>query len=245
MAAGESDLDEKKLVSIIIPTLNEAAMIAATLESVAAQAGLIEVIISDGGSDDATIELAQAHAAKLRLDLRVVNSNRGRARQLNSGARAARGAVLWFLHADTRPPPEAATRIRKALLRPTVVGGCFRLRFDRDGLWYRVYEWRIWSRRLALAFGDRAQFARATTFRSVGGFPDQDLFEDLELARALARVGDFVFLDDVVTTSSRRFHRNGAVRQQLMNGLLWTGWVARIRPERLKQYYSDVTGERD
>jgi hypothetical protein len=109
----------------------------------------------------------------------------------------------------------------------------------------RLWEARLWMRWHRLAFGDRALFARRSAFEAAGGFPAQPLFEDLDLVRALRAQGRFVFLDQAVVTSARRFARHGAVRQQLRNLSLWLGWNAGLAPARLKAFYPDAVEERE
>ena len=220
-------------VSVVIPTLDEAAHIEGTLTSVASQPGPKEVLVVDGGSTDETCALASPHA-------RVLTAPRGRARQMNAGAAAASGGVLLFLHADTRLPPGALDAVRQALRDGAVAGGCFRTTFDADGFWMRVWSLRLWMRWHRLAFGDRAPFARRAAFEAVGGFPEQPIFEDLELVRRLRRQGRFAFLDAAVVTSARRFHRNGPLRQQLRNLALWSAWALGLPAPWFKRFYPDA-----
>ena len=224
-------------ISVIIPTLNEAAHIEATLVSVLAQPEAVEVIVVDGGSEDDTV-------ARASRQVRVMEVSRGRARQMNAGAKGASGEVLVFLHGDTQLPENGLEAIRLALDDPSAVGGCFRTTFDDGGFWMRVWSCRLWMRSHHLAFGDRAPFVRRCTFEAIGGFPDQPLFEDLELVSRIRREGRFVFLDEAVQTSARRFHRHGAFRQQLYNTALWFGWVLGLSSHRLKRFYSDAPNER-
>ena len=236
------------LVSVVVPTLNEAAGIAATLAAVERQPGPVEIIVVDGASEDGTVDVVRDSSAA-----HVVSSPRGRAAQMNRGAAEATGDILLFLHADTRLPERALETIRTAL-RNGAVGGCFETAFgDTSRAEFgpagraamRLWQARLWMRWHRLAFGDRALFASRDAFQAVGGFPDQPLFEDLDFVRALRQRGRFVFLDVAVVTSPRRFRRNGAVRQQLRNLALWSGWLVGLSPARLKRFYSDRTGERD
>ena len=222
-------------VSIVIPALNEAAEIGTTLASAISQPGPAEVLVVDGGSSDGTAEIAA------RLGVRTVGAPRGRARQMNAGAAAARGDVLLFLHADTRLPPGALAAVRAALDDPATAGGCFRTTFDdATSPWMRLWQARLWMRWHRLAFGDRAPFVRRSAFVAAGGYPDQPLFEDLELVRRARRHGRFVFLDAAVVTSARRFRANGALAQQLRNLALWAAWNAGVAPARLKRFYPDA-----
>lgn len=243
--------DAPRSVSVVIPALHEAEGIGATLASVLRQSGPVEVVVVDGGSTDGTADAAR-EAAPGAL---VLESAPGRARQMMRGAEATSGDVLLFLHADTHLPAGALDALRAALADPSVAGGCFRTTFDLDAgaapfgplgrAFMRLWEGRLWMRWHRFAFGDRALFARRAAFDAAGGFPNQPLFEDLDFVRALRRRGRFVFLDDAVTTSARRFRRHGALRQQLRNFALWAGWNAGVAPARLKRYYDDRPGLRD
>lgn len=230
---------QPRTISVIIPTLDEEAELPATLASVREQPGPLEIIVADGHSEDATREIATDVGAT------VVTSQRGRARQMNAGAAHASGDVLLFLHADTRLPPDALGDIRAALAEPGAAAGCFQLRFDRDGFWLWLWSRPIWMRWHRWAFGDRALFVRRSAFDAVGGFPDQPVFEDLDLVQALRRQGRFVFLDAAVSTSARRFERGGALRQQLRNLMLWTAWLLGVEPERAARFYPTVPDERE
>jgi len=237
--------DSASLISVIIPALNEAAGVGATLASVARQPGPWEVIVVDGGSTDGTTKAAQGALAEVR----VITGERGRARQMNAGAEAASGDALLFLHADTHLTDGALDAVRAALAAGAVAG-CFRTTFDVDAhdaafgrlgrTAMRLWEARFWMRWHRLAFGDRALFACRDAFEAIGGFPDQPIFEDLDAVRALRRQGPFAFLDADVVTSARRFRRHGAVGQQGRNLALWLGWMAGLSPARLKRFYSDA-----
>ena len=229
-------------ISVVVPALNEAAGIGATLASVAAQPGPLEVIVVDGGSHDGTPGAAR-HALPEAV---VVTSPRGRAAQMNAGAARATGDVLLFLHADTRLAPDALDAVRSALDDPEAVAGCFETAFAEDAAFgpvgrrlMRLWQARLWMRWHRFAFGDRALFARRGAFDAVGGFPDQPIFEDLDFVRAVRRRGRFVFLSASVTTSARRFRQNGALGQQLRNLSLWAAWNAGVPPARLKRFYGD------
>ena len=230
----------------MIPALDEAEHIAATLASVTRQPGPLEAIVVDGGSADGTAAIARDVLAESALaSSAVLASERGRARQMNAGAARATGSVLVFLHADTRLPDGAVAAIREAMGDAAVAGGCFRTTFDDTrSPWMRLWQARMWMGWHRFAFGDRALFVRRSVFDAAGGFPDQPIFEDLDLVRAVRQRGRFRFLDAAVVTSARRYRRHGALRQQLRNLGLWLGWNAGVPPARLKRFYSDAPSER-
>ncbi|HMB94273.1 MAG TPA: TIGR04283 family arsenosugar biosynthesis glycosyltransferase [Rhodothermales bacterium] len=217
-------------ISVVIPARNEAARIEQTLHAVTSQPGPFEVIVVDGGSDDATKALAALHA-------QVLSSAPGRARQMNAGAALATGEVVLFLHADTLLPPDAFTVVRTTLIDPAVEGGAFRLAFDTDTLLLRFYSFCTHFALPRICFGDRAHFVRRRVFKEIGGFPDVPMFEDLELVQMLHQRGGFRFLPQAVTTAARRFEQYGLFRQQLRNTYLWLRYQTGTPPEQLAHLY--------
>jgi rSAM/selenodomain-associated transferase 2 len=222
-------------LSVIVPTLDEELTIAGTLAA-ARQPDLDELIVVDGGSADATVALAHPLAD------RVLTAPRGRARQMNAGAGVARGAVLLFLHADSRLPACYPALVRQALAAPDVVGGRFDVRLDAAGVVFRVIERLISlrSRVTRVATGDQAIFVRREVFERLGGYPPVPLMEDLALSRDLKRAGRVACLREAVTTSTRRWQRHGVVRTVLLMWLLRAAYYAGVSPERLARAYTDA-----
>ncbi len=204
------------MISVIIPTLNEAAALPAVLRAVAEAADGIEyeTIIADGGSTDVTLTLARATE-----NCRVVSSSRaGRAAQMNLGAAQARGEILLFLHADTLLPVGALAAVTVACARPgTVAGGGFARRYASPSRWLRLTCWLAgWRNRFfGWHLGDQAMFARRDAFLQLGGFREWDRFEDVDFSRRLARIGRVVTLRPPVVSSARRFQRRGPLRTTL------------------------------
>ena len=219
---------------MIIPTLNEENALGATLRRLRRQEDPFETLVVDGGSDDETRALAREHGAT------VLRAPQGRALQMNRGADEATGRILLFLHADTLLPPTGLSTIRRVLAAPDASSGIFRLQFDTPTPLLRFYAWCTRWPWIRLCFGDRAQFAERSVFETVGGFPEWPLFEDLELAARLQKHGGFQFLNTAVTTSARRFHRQGPLRQQLRNLYLWSHYMWGTDPERLAHLYHDT-----
>ncbi|MHB8524284.1 MAG: TIGR04283 family arsenosugar biosynthesis glycosyltransferase [Limisphaerales bacterium] len=204
------------MISIVIPSSNEANQLPATLAAIKAnQCGResrgaspeIEVIVVDAGSIDETAKLAATNGAHV-----LVSPRSQRAAQMNLGARQARGDVLLFLHADTLLPVTALGNVEGALADPGVVGGGFARRFAARSLFLRVTcllaEWR--GRALGWFLGDQGIFARRATFESLGGYPEIDVFEDLAFSRRLTQAGRVVTLRPPVVSSARRFVESGA-----------------------------------
>jgi rSAM/selenodomain-associated transferase 2 len=223
--------------SIIIPVLNEEAVLEKQLAHLTQQcAGYdYELLIIDGGSSDATISIARRYS-------QVICSPRGRATQMNAGANAADGDVLIFLHADTRLPDDAFCAIERALAAPRVVGGAFRVCFNCD-LWpYRLVAFtaNLRSRVRTLFTGDQAYFIRTTSFRAVGGYPDQPLMEDLEIINRLRKIGKVVLLPQYVMTSARRHEKIGLMRSVLFMWYLRTLYRFGVSPAELQRMYLDI-----
>jgi rSAM/selenodomain-associated transferase 2 len=218
-------------ISVIIPALNEAENIVACLRSVLAQPGLHEIVVVDGGSTDGTPKLAAALA-------RVMVAPRGRAKQMNAGARASRGDVLLFLHSDTRLPAGALLKMRDSLADGRVVGGTFRLRFDADHPLLRFYSFCTRFPFRLFHFGDQGIFVRREIFERLGGFAEIPFLEDVDFLRRLRKVGKVVLIPADVITSARRFLQHGIVRQQLWNIALVSAYHLGARPEDLARFYS-------
>jgi len=223
-------------ISIIIPTLNEGANLAATLAAIrrgVSPYGDVELIVVDGGSRDDTVEIATEGGAQ------VITSEPGRARQMNKGSVTARGEILLFLHADTRLPTDFDLEIHASLVDPAVVVGAFRLGIDGSGIGLRLVErmanWR--ARWRGLPYGDQALFIPRWIFRTVGGFPELDLMEDFALVDALRRRGLVALAKSSVCTSARRWQRLGVARTTLVNQMLIAGYRLGVSPQRLAAWY--------
>lgn len=215
----------------MIPTLHEAHRIQNAIRS--ARAPGVEVIVVDGGSGDETCALARKAGA------RVVVSQRGRARQLQAGAQAARRAdALVFLHADTTLPRGFADALREALADPCAAGGAFAFRFDERGPMLRFVEWGV-RLRLALArlpYGDQALFVRRSVLDTIGGVPQVPVMEDLDLVTAIERHGHVVILPAAAVTSARRYREHGVLRTMLRHWIALAAWKLGIDRERIARW---------
>jgi rSAM/selenodomain-associated transferase 2 len=222
-------------ISIVIPVLNEEKHITATVAALP-RSQPHELVIVDGGSSDRTAEICN------RLGATVLVSSRGRARQMNFGARRASGDVLLFLHADTRLPDSAFDDIQQALSNPQCVGGHFDVQLDGAHWMLGVIGAMISlrSRLSQVATGDQAIFVRREIFAELGGYPDIPLMEDVAFSRALKRKGRVACLRSRVLTSARRWERDGVWRTILKMWALKSLYLAGISPLRLKRYYGDT-----
>lgn len=222
-------------ISVVIPLLNEAKSIAASLSALMALAPY-EIIVVDGGSTDATREICGSFGVK------VFTSERGRARQMNFGARHASGDVLLFLHADTRLPPSAFDDIVSALNDPRYLGGRFDVELEGDHWMLKVIGRMISyrSRVTRVGTGDQAIFVRRAVFERMGGYPDIPLMEDIAFCRTLKRMGDVACLRSRVTTSGRRWEADGVWRTILRMWTLKSLYLAGVSPARLKHFYADT-----
>ncbi|QPD05578.1 MAG: hypothetical protein Nkreftii_003352 [Candidatus Nitrospira kreftii] len=227
-------------ISVIIPTFNEERSLPRTLACLSAS-DPAEIIIVDGGSTDGTLTRAQefcAHTATAR----VIMAPRGRASQMNEGAKASQGEVLLFLHADTQLPPQTERIVGLALTSPSVVGGRFDVRFDSSSPWSQVISsfMNRRSRLTGIATGDQALFVRREVFEMLGGFSEIPLMEDIEFSRRLQQAGRIMALRETVVTSFRRWDTQGPLRTIL---LMWTlrflYWVG-VNPHQLARVYHTV-----
>lgn len=197
------------MISVVVPALNEEKALPATLRHLLSQAGDYEVLVVDGGSDDGTCAIVRAEPR-----VRLLHASKGRASQMNAGAKAAKGEWLLFLHADTRLPEGALARLNAMEPDPTIQAGGFLHRFSGG-------DWRLRlvsvldnfrCRRTRIIYGDQAMFVRRKLFESLGGFPDQPILEDVAFCEKLVRVTAPALLAPPVLTDSRKFVKMGVWR---------------------------------
>ncbi len=217
-------------IAVIIPVLNEALALPATL---AALGSSCEIIIADGGSyDDSCAIAAQAGA-------RVIKTTAPRAHQLNVAAAATQAEILLFLHADTQLPKDWATEVRRILASKAIAVGAFSLSIAEaswsEALIARAANGR--SRLCQLPYGDQGLFMRRTSFETLGGFPLVPIMDDYIFIRRAQKIGRIVTSDLAVTTSNRRWRKLGIVRTTWRNQMILAGYHLGVRLAALHRYY--------
>lgn len=222
------------MISIIIPVYNEEKTVRETLSTLPHN-DKIEVIVVDGGSCDRTAEFAK------QFPVKVVQTIKNRALQMNEGAKVAVGDIFLFLHADCILERESLEIIRNAL-NNGYAGGCLSQKINSPKLIYRIIEasGNIRARLFKIFYGDQAVFVRREAFFKIGGFDEVDLFDDVIFSQKLKRLGRTCVLKNKVYSSARRWERQRIIRATFINWLLTLGFIFGISSEKLKELYPDV-----
>ncbi|MBW7991272.1 MAG: glycosyltransferase [Planctomycetes bacterium] len=222
--------------SIIIPVLNEAGQINSLIEQLRKQnhESSYEIIVVDGDPQGSTVGTIQDK------DVTAITIDKGRGRQMNAGAAAARGEILIFLHADTTLPDNAIGKINQALQDRDYIGGAFDLKIDSNRLFLKYISVRasLRSRWNRIPYGDQAIFIRKKYFDQIGGFKEIPLMEDVDLMRRIKKDRKKIFiLPDKVTTSARRWESDGVLYTTMRNQILVRLFYLGINPHKLAKYY--------
>ena len=218
-------------ISVIVPTINEEGNLARTLGIVLAH-HVWEVIVSDGGSEDRTVEIAR------EMGVEVVESARGRGLQLNAGAARASGDVFLFLHADTLLPERFDEDVVRTLGVGGVSLGAFRLCIDTPGGAYRIIEKCVACRSgmFQRPYGDQALFLKSEVFEALGGFPDYPVLEDYELVRRARKLGRVKLAEGCVVTSGRRWEARGVWKTTILNQVIIAAYRMGVSVERIARW---------
>jgi rSAM/selenodomain-associated transferase 2 len=211
-------------LSVIVPVLGEEAILWDFLQHLREYVPGCEMIVVDGGSEDSSFAIAQ------KLSDKAVQSQRGRAAQMNTGAKLANGDVLWFVHADSTVARSSVQAIEEALRDSRCVGGCFRLKIDSPRAIYRIRDaiGNLFVNLTGVALGDRGIFCRRETFVAVGGYPEIAILEDAELYRRLKSKGRVVQLHAIIRTSPRRYEKLGPAVTILFYALIMLLYVTHV-----------------
>ena len=220
-------------ISVIIPTLNEEPHIEKTLQSVIKQEGDYEFYVVDGGSIDNTVAIAKRYTS-------VINSERGRAIQMNKGARLCKGNILLFLHADTLLPNNAFREIRKRMRDDTVSGGSFYIAFDADNFILRGVSFITRFNFRPFHFGDQCIFVRRDVFQALNGYKEMPIMEDYDFCKRLRKQGKVILIRMPVISSARRFIKKGVIRQLLINKFVVLAYWTGVDIQTIKRFYDDT-----
>jgi len=233
---GSSSTAMDQVISIIIPTYNEAKALPGALDHLQAEEGDFEIIVSDGGSSDGTCELAKARSA-----IRVVTGAKGRACQMNAGARLAQGEWLLFLHADTRLPEGILRTLARDCEDRGLQAAGFRHRFSGDGRLLRFISWlhNTRCRITGILYGDQGLVIQSRLFWNLGAYPDVSILEDVIFGERLRRVARPALLPRCVITDSRKFEQRG-VAKSLGHVLLILACHQLGLPIRPRSFFDDV-----
>jgi len=219
-------------VSVIVPVFNEASLVRPFLQHLRDRAPEAEIIVADGGSTDNTGDFSVGFCDQL------VRSEPNRAVQMNVGARAARGEVLWFVHVDAEVPRGCLHEIEQIMDDTTVAGGFFRIRLPRSFIYRLTDSFAHYSGiLLRMRCGDHGLFCRRTAFLDVGGFPEVPLMEDVEFFRLLRRRGRVICSEKRILASARRYETVGRMRLTLAYGLIAMLYIFGVPLSKLASLY--------
>jgi rSAM/selenodomain-associated transferase 2 len=228
-------MDSLLKVSIIVPTFNEAQGLKETLTQIQ-QLCPHELVVSDGGSDDNTLEIAK------KFTKHVVYSPAGRALQMNSGAQIATGDIFLFLHADSRIELASFEKMLCSLKSSDKIGGAFSLCIDSDKWSLRLITRlaNLRSKYLGMAYGDQAFFVKNSTFQQMNGFTEFPICEDIDFFKRLRKLGPVILLKEKALTSPRRWMKEGIWFTTLRNILIATLFELGFPPRILTKWYQAI-----
>ncbi|MDT0642229.1 TIGR04283 family arsenosugar biosynthesis glycosyltransferase [Zunongwangia sp. F363] len=222
------------MISIIIPVLNEASHIAEVLKHTLSLHGEFEIIVVDGGSNDATMQIVGSFP-----EVKTCISRKGRSHQMNAGAAMAKGEILLFLHADTFLPENSLLKIEAVMANKSLAGGSFFLKFDHKHWILSFYTGLSKINSSFFTYGDHAIFIRHSVFKKIKGYKPLSFMEDIEIQFRLKREGKFVKLPFGVVTSARRFVEAGPVKQFFLDVFLVGLYHIGFSANSLKRFYKD------
>lgn len=227
-------------ISVIIPALNEEQVIGRTIAQLKEKSSgwIEEIIVVDGGSSDQTVKCVERAGATV-----ASTDQKGRARQMNYGARQASSPILYFLHADSIPPQNFDARIVESV-QQNDPAGCFRLAFDADHPLLNFYSWCTRFDIDAFRFGDQSLYIKKDLFEQLGGFKDHLIvMEDNEMVRRIKSRESFKIIADNVVTSARKYQKVGIIRLQLIFTLIYTLFFMGYSQEKLVSLYTKLVSK--
>ena len=213
------------MISIVIPVINEAVTIVSLFDHIYKNSTLkniSEIIVVDGGSEDETCKTIDLYAKSSPLNIRLMASEKGRAKQMNIGGCSATASILYFLHADSLPPSRYDTLILKEVQKGNKAG-CFRMQFDCNHWWLRLASWLTQFSWRACRGGDQSQFITRELFHEIGGYDERFIiYEDNILINELYARNEFVVIQSKIRTSARLYKKHGIWKLQYH---FWTIYV--------------------
>lgn len=223
------------MVSIIVPIYNEEKMLSENTSFFKEIAEKGELIFVDGDSIDKSASIAKDISL-------VIKSKKGRAAQMNCGAKIAKGGILFFLHADTRTSTNALKLIEEKIENAGFIGGCLTQKIDRIGITYRLIEGfgNLRARTTKIFYGDQGIFIRKDMFSKTGGFPEVPILEDALLSRTLRKLGRTLVLPDKIFVSPRRWEKKGIRRTAILYSLINILFLLRVPLGQIKRLYGDL-----
>jgi len=223
------------MISVLVPIYNEKEVLSERSAMFQNIAKVAELLFVDGGSTDKSEDIAARYG-------RIITSEKGRARQMNAGAREASGDILSFLHADNIVSPETINSIEKAVRENEVIGGCLTQRNESERPVFRFIEWQgnNRARRTKIFYGDQGIFVRKDVFDQLGGFPDVPIFEDVLFSQKLKQAGKTTVLPDKIRVSARRWEKRGIFKTTLMFNKLLIMFKLGHPLEKIKRLYEDL-----
>ncbi|GAA4238632.1 TIGR04283 family arsenosugar biosynthesis glycosyltransferase [Postechiella marina] len=227
-------------ISVIIPVYNEADRIVNLLSYLVkngSEKNILELIIVDGGSQDETCTGVKNAKLKTKIHITLVHSKKGRAKQMNAGARIAKGSILYFLHADSYPP-KGFDKLIVNQVNKNNLAGCFKMKFDSNHIWLKLAGWFTQFSLKSFRGGDQSLFVTKTLFYKVGGFNETfTIYEDNDLIRKLYDCKQFVVIQHWLTTSARCYNTNGVFRLQFHYWTIHLKKMFGASPKHLNDYY--------
>lgn len=223
------------LISIITPIYNEESILSCHSHYFLNLSKQTELIFVDGGSTDRSVEIAAQYG-------KVLQTQKGRALQMNYGARVARGDVFFFLHADNFISQKTLDSITGRMTDGALIGGCLSQRINKKGVVYRFLETHgnIRAKMTKIFYGDQGIFVEKEVFINIGGFPEVPIMEDVLFTKVLRTKGPTVVLRDTIVASPRRWEKHGLLQTVLIHNMVTILFLMKVPLHRIKRLYADL-----